>query len=114
MASEDYGVVLQGIERIFNQGSLTGLSEGQLLRQFATGDEGRFVFERVMPGEATISRAIPIKELATSQTWGYSHTVGVEVVPPMPGDRSDEPLDLGAIAVTAVKQPESAPAARKP
>jgi RNA polymerase sigma factor (sigma-70 family) len=42
MASENYGVVLRGIERIFNQGSLTGLSEGQLLRQFATGDEGAF------------------------------------------------------------------------
>jgi RNA polymerase sigma factor (sigma-70 family) len=196
-----------------------------------TDDEGRFVFERVMPGEVTISRAVLIKELASSQTWGHSHTVGVEVapgatarltaggtgrpvvgkvtapagfagaidwtysnnslilretpiqklrrsvapkgtrrsrggctikleadgsfraedveagtydllivvnepprdpfgvglghdvlatarrevvVPPMPGDRSDEPLDLGAIPVTAVKKPEAAPAARKP
>jgi hypothetical protein len=34
------------------------------------------------------------------------------VVPPMSGGRSDEPLDLGAIPVTAVKQPEAAPAAR--
>ncbi len=42
MASDNYGVALRGIERIFNQGSLTGLSEGQLLRQFATGDEGAF------------------------------------------------------------------------
>jgi hypothetical protein len=33
------------------------------------------------------------------------------VVPPMPGGRSDEPLDLGAIKVTAVKQPEEAPGA---
>ena len=36
------------------------------------------------------------------------------VVPPMTGGRSDEPLDLGAIPVTAVKRPEAAPAARKP
>jgi hypothetical protein len=36
------------------------------------------------------------------------------VVPPMPSGRSDEPLDLGAIPVTEVKQPEAVPAARKP
>ena len=42
MASENHGAVLRGIERIFNQGSLTGLSEGQLLRQFAAGDEAAF------------------------------------------------------------------------
>ena len=36
------------------------------------------------------------------------------VVPPMPGGRSDKPLDLGEIPVTAVKQPEAAPAVRKP
>ena len=42
MASESYGVALRGIERIFNHGSLTGLSEDQLLRRFATGDEGAF------------------------------------------------------------------------
>ena len=34
------------------------------------------------------------------------------VVPPMPGGRSDEPLDFGAIPLTAVKQPKAAPAAR--
>ena len=33
---------MHGIERIFNGGSLTGLSEGQLLRRFAAGDEGAF------------------------------------------------------------------------
>ncbi len=42
MASEDRGIVLRGIERIFNHGSVTGLSEGQLLRQFATGDAAAF------------------------------------------------------------------------
>ena len=42
MASENHGAVLRGIERIFNQGSLTGLSEGQLLRRFAAGDEAAF------------------------------------------------------------------------
>ena len=31
----------------------------------------------------------------------------------MPGGRSDEPLDLGAIPVTAVKKPAAAPDARK-
>jgi hypothetical protein len=36
------------------------------------------------------------------------------VVPPMLGGRSDDPLDLGAIPVTAVTQPAAAPAARKP
>ena len=36
------------------------------------------------------------------------------VVPPMPGGRSDEPLDLGAIPAEAVKKPEAAPASRKP
>jgi len=196
-----------------------------------TGDKGRFVFERVMPGEVTVSREILLKQSASSQTVGHSHTVGVTVspgatarltmggtgrpvagkvtvpagfagpidwtysnnsliprqtltqkllgfgawkgaslprgagytvklaadgsfrvedveagtydllivvnepprdpfgvglghdvlatarrevvVPPMPGDRSDEPLDLGAIPVTAVKKPEAAPAAQK-
>ena len=42
MAIENDGLVLRGIERIFNQGSLTGLSEGHLLGQFAAGDEGAF------------------------------------------------------------------------
>jgi RNA polymerase sigma factor (sigma-70 family) len=42
MAGENQGAVLLGIERIFNQGSLTGLSEGQLLHRFATGDPGAF------------------------------------------------------------------------
>jgi RNA polymerase sigma factor (sigma-70 family) len=48
----------------------------------ATTDEaGRFAFERVMPGEATISRSILIKTLSTSQTWGHSHSTHVEVTP---------------------------------
>jgi DNA-directed RNA polymerase specialized sigma24 family protein len=42
MSGEEQGAVLRGIEQIFNQGSLTGLSEGQLLRRFAAGDEGAF------------------------------------------------------------------------
>ncbi len=42
MAGENHGAALRGIERIFNQGSLTGLSEGQLLARFAVGDEGAF------------------------------------------------------------------------
>src|SRR5262249_34251133 len=40
MASENYGAVLGGIDRLFNQGSLTGVAEGQLLRQFATRGDG--------------------------------------------------------------------------
>ncbi len=36
------GAVVRGIEQIFNGESLTGLSEGQLLRRFAAGDEGAF------------------------------------------------------------------------
>jgi hypothetical protein len=36
------------------------------------------------------------------------------VVPEMPGGRSDEPLDLGAIPVTAVKKNPTAPGASKP
>lgn len=42
MAGKNKGSALLGIERIFNQGSLTGLSEAQLLRQFAAGDEVAF------------------------------------------------------------------------
>ena len=42
MASENHGAVVLGIERIFNEGSLTGLSGGQLLRQFASGDQAAF------------------------------------------------------------------------
>jgi RNA polymerase sigma factor (sigma-70 family) len=42
MTGENHGVILRGIEQIFNQGSLTGLSEGQLLGRFAGGDEGAF------------------------------------------------------------------------
>jgi hypothetical protein len=34
------------------------------------------------------------------------------VVRPMAGDRSDEPMDLGAIPVAALKKQEAAPAAR--
>ncbi len=43
MASEHHGTILRSIDRVFNQGSTTGLTEGQLLRQFATwGDEAAF------------------------------------------------------------------------
>jgi RNA polymerase sigma factor (sigma-70 family) len=42
MAAGNHGALARGIDRIFNQGSLTGLTEGQLLRRFATGDEGAF------------------------------------------------------------------------
>jgi RNA polymerase sigma factor (sigma-70 family) len=42
MAGENQGAVLRGIGWIFNQGSLTGLSEGQLLRRFAAGDDAAF------------------------------------------------------------------------
>src|SRR5215469_10726483 len=52
MTGENHGAVVRGIERIFNQGSLTGLSEGQLLRRFAAGDEGAF--------EALVTRHGPI------------------------------------------------------
>ncbi|HKI43177.1 MAG TPA: hypothetical protein VKA66_23025, partial [Mycobacterium sp.] len=46
-----------------------------------TADEGRFVFERVIPGEVTISREILLKQSASSRTVGNSHTVGVDVAP---------------------------------
>ncbi len=52
MTTENRGVALRGIEQIFNHGSLTGLSEGQLLRRFAAGDEGAF--------EALIARNGPM------------------------------------------------------
>jgi RNA polymerase sigma factor (sigma-70 family) len=43
MPGANHGAVLRDIDRIFNQGSITGLAEGQLLRQFATrGDEIAF------------------------------------------------------------------------
>jgi RNA polymerase sigma factor (sigma-70 family) len=43
MASHKHGAVLRGIDRVFNHGCATGLTEGQLLRQFATrGDEAAF------------------------------------------------------------------------
>ncbi len=43
MASENHGAILRSIDRVFNHGSATGLTEGQLLRQFATwGDESAF------------------------------------------------------------------------
>jgi RNA polymerase sigma factor (sigma-70 family) len=42
MAGENQGAILRGIGQIFNEGSLTGLSEGQLLGRFAGGDEGAF------------------------------------------------------------------------
>ncbi len=42
MAMGNQGAVVRGIERIWSGGSLTGLSEGQLLRRFAAGDEGAF------------------------------------------------------------------------
>ena len=43
MAIKNHGMVVRGIERIFNQGSLTGEGEGHLLRQYATqGDEAAF------------------------------------------------------------------------
>ena len=34
-----------------------------------------------MPGEVAVSRKIVIKQWASSQEVGYSHTVGVEVAP---------------------------------
>jgi hypothetical protein len=42
MAGENHGALVRGIERIFKEGSLTGLSEGQFLRRFAEGDEVAF------------------------------------------------------------------------
>ncbi len=53
MASENHGAILRSIDRIFNHGSATGLTEGELLRQFATwGDESAF--------EALITRHGPM------------------------------------------------------
>ena len=43
MASGNHGTFLRGIERIFNQGSLTRIEEGQLLREYAIrGDDAAF------------------------------------------------------------------------
>src|SRR5689334_15674657 len=43
MASGDRGTVLREIDRVFQQGSVAGLAEGQLLRRFvARGDEVAF------------------------------------------------------------------------
>ncbi len=46
-----------------------------------TDDAGRFTFDRVMPGEVAVSREILIKQMPSSQTWGFSHTTRVEVAP---------------------------------
>ena len=43
MASENHGAIVRSIDRVFNRASATGLTEGQLLSQFATwGDESAF------------------------------------------------------------------------
>src|SRR5262249_26967628 len=43
MPGTNRGAVLRDIDRIFNKGSMTGLAEGQLLREFTTrGDEIAF------------------------------------------------------------------------
>ena len=43
MASHNHGSIARSLDRVFNQGSATGLTEAQLLRQFATwGDESAF------------------------------------------------------------------------
>jgi RNA polymerase sigma factor (sigma-70 family) len=42
MASDNYGVFLRGIDQVFNQGSHTGLSERELLRRYASGDDAAF------------------------------------------------------------------------
>jgi RNA polymerase sigma factor (sigma-70 family) len=46
-----------------------------------TDDTGRFVFERVMPGEVTVARRVLIKDMSHSQTWGHSHGMPVVVRP---------------------------------
>ncbi len=51
MASGNYGAVLRDLGRIFDGGSLVGLTDGQLLRRFAAGDEGAF--------DALVSRCGP-------------------------------------------------------
>ena len=65
MAGEEQGAFLRGIERIFNQGSLTGLSEGQLLRRFAAGDEGAF--------EALVRRHGPMVLGVCRRVLGHEH-----------------------------------------
>ncbi len=52
MAGDKQGAVLRDLGRIFHEGSLTGLSEGQLVRRFAAGDEAAF--------EALVSRCGPV------------------------------------------------------
>ena len=43
MASDSRETVVRGLDRVFNQGTLTGLSESELLGQCATwGDEVAF------------------------------------------------------------------------
>ncbi|MHC5540185.1 RNA polymerase sigma factor, partial [Singulisphaera rosea] len=43
MASGSFGTALQEIDRVFNQGSVSGMSEAQLLRQFVErGDDLAF------------------------------------------------------------------------
>lgn len=58
MAGKINGLVLLGIERIFNQGSLTGLSEGQLVRLLAAGDEAacEAIVERYGPMVLSVCR----------------------------------------------------------
>lgn len=42
MAGENHGSVLRDLGRIFDGGTLVGLTDGQLLRRYAAGDEGAF------------------------------------------------------------------------
>jgi hypothetical protein len=49
--------------------------------QATTNDSAHFVFERVMPGEFTLTREILLKQSPLSRTVGHSHTVTVEVAP---------------------------------
>src|SRR5262249_13852312 len=46
-----------------------------------TDAAGRFVLERVMPGEVTVARNFLVKDAGSSETWGQSHGRRVDVAP---------------------------------
>jgi len=106
------------LQKVFRSGARTGtgLSRGGYTIKLEA--DGTFRVEDVEAG--TYDLIIMVNEPPRDPFGiGLGHdmlaTARCEVVvPPMPGSRSDEPLDLGAIAVTTVKKPEAAPAAGKP
>ena len=83
---------------------------------FKTEHDGSFRIDDVEAG--TYDLLITVSKRPTDQG-GRGHEVLATtrhevIVPAMPGGRSDEPLDLGVIILTAEKKPERPPAEPQP